>query len=134
MPLKKLREIASGGEISRVMLSIKACLQDKQTSHIMVFDEIDTGIGGTTAIHVGRKMLELSKFRQLIVITHLPQIAKYADHHLQVNKTSTVESSDTLTTILELDVEERLKEIARMLSGKVSPTELEFAKKFIAEK
>lgn len=115
-PFKPLKEIASGGEASRIMLALKKVLLETLTANTLILDEIDTGIGGKTAIHVGRKIKEISSDVQVVVITHLAQIAKYADRHFLVQKTS-AENEPTLTSITTLSEEERGHEISRMLSG-----------------
>lgn len=129
--LKKLKDIASGGEISRIMLSFKKVLGKSIPAHTMVFDEIDTGIGGATALNVGKKIKEIAGDRQLIVITHLPQIAKFADGHFRVLR-RIEDAGRTHTRISELSGEERVAEIARMLSGSAEGTkDLAFAKEFM---
>ena len=129
---KKLKDIASGGEISRFMLSLKSILSNRVAMQTMVFDEIDTGIGGNTAVNVGKKIKSLSTSRQLIVITHLPPIAKHANRHFRVEKIS--EQGETTTIIKELSSEEKVEEISRMISGeKHKPDSLLFARKFIEE-
>lgn len=129
---KKLKEIASGGEISRFMISLKSILSNRVVGQTMVLDEIDTGLGGRTAVNVGEKIKSLSESRQLIVITHLPQIAKYSDQHFRVDKVHVGES--TTTFIKELSSKEKIEEIARMISGGDShPDNLKFAQRFIGE-
>ncbi|MGC8901472.1 MAG: DNA repair protein RecN [bacterium] len=120
-PPKPLIEIISGGELSRTMLAIKRALVNVSTVPILVFDEIDAGIGGTTAEIVGKKLKELSEYHQVICITHLPQIAVYGDHHIKVEKRTASGRTDVVINIL--DENERIEEIARMLSGE-SITEL----------
>ncbi|OQX62792.1 MAG: DNA repair protein RecN [Desulfococcus sp. 4484_241] len=112
---KPLASIASGGELSRVVLAIKALLAGKESVETLIFDEVDAGIGGETAEVVGRKLAALSRFHQTICITHLPQIAKF-DHHYRIEKH--VESGRTTTKITRLDEENRVLEIARMTGGK----------------
>ncbi len=114
-PPKKLRNIASGGEISRVMLAIKSVLAGNDTVDCMVFDEIDSGIGGEIAVSVGEHMYKLSRYKQILCITHLASIAVRADNHIRVSKIS--EEGRTFTEIRSISGEERTKEIARMLSG-----------------
>ncbi len=113
---KPLASIASGGELSRVVLAIKALLAGKESVETLIFDEVDAGIGGETAEVVGRKLAALSRFHQTICITHLPQIAKFGDHHYRIEKH--VESGRTTTKITRLDEENRVLEIARMTGGK----------------
>jgi DNA repair protein RecN (Recombination protein N) len=113
--LKPLSSIASGGELSRVILAIKAILAETQSVETIIFDEVDAGIGGGVAEVVGKKLALLANYHQVICITHLPQIAKFGDHHFRISKQ--VSRGRTKTTILPLGKEERLKEIARMLGG-----------------
>ncbi len=114
-PEMELSKIASGGEISRIMLAIKSALADCDNIPILVFDEIDTGIGATIAKPVGKEIKNLSKYHQIIVITHLPQIADFADVHIKVQKC--VSDKITRTVIEKLGGENREKEITRMFSG-----------------
>jgi DNA repair protein RecN (Recombination protein N) len=113
--LKPLSSIASGGELSRVILAIKAILAETQSVETVVFDEVDAGIGGSVAEVVGKKLALLANYHQVICITHLPQIAKFGDHHFRISKQ--VSRGRTRTTILPLGKKERLNEIARMLGG-----------------
>jgi DNA repair protein RecN (Recombination protein N) len=113
--LKPLAKIASGGEISRIMLALKSTLAKADQVSTMIFDEIDVGIGGEVASAVGRSLKNLSSSHQVIVITHLQQIASQAGHHFKVFKESL--RGRTVTKIKELKEEERVKEIARMISG-----------------
>jgi len=116
-PLKPLSEVASGGELSRVMLAIKSVLATVDGVDTLVFDEIDTGISGVTAQKVAEKMRSLALERQLICITHLPQIAAMANHHYLIRKD--VIDEITLTDMIKLSEEESIDELARMLSGAV---------------
>lgn len=113
--LKPLSAIASGGELSRVVLSLKALLAGSGSVETIVFDEVDAGIGGGVAEVVGRKMASLSRHHQIICITHLPQIARFADHHFRISKH--VSGGRTKTIIAPLAENERIEEIARMLGG-----------------
>ncbi len=115
-PMKPLAKIASGGEISRTMLALKASLQRTHEIPVLVFDEIDVGIGGRTAEAVGEKLREVSRYAQVLCVTHLPQIAALADWHLQVDKL--VEGKRTKVIVTPLQHEEKVRELARMLSGK----------------
>ncbi|MBI3813815.1 MAG: DNA repair protein RecN [Nitrospinae bacterium] len=115
--LKPLSKIASGGEISRVMLSIKNILASADSIPVMVFDEVDAGIGGGVAEVVGEKLKKVSKGRQVFCITHLPQIASRADAHFQITKK--VSSGRTVTSVREISAEDRVEEIARMAGGKI---------------
>ena len=115
--LKPLAQVASGGEISRIMLAIKAILADRGGIPVLVFDEIDIGISGKIAEAVGRRLKELSKFHQVICITHLPQIAGKADHHFLVEKM--IVGNRTLSTVKELNHSERKEAVASLLAGSV---------------
>lgn len=114
-PKRSLREIASGGELSRVMLAIKTVLAEADDVETLVFDEIDAGIGGSVAIAVGEHLAELAASRQVVAITHLASIAVHADRHLVVHKE--ISAGRTYTRIKQVDGEERVQEIARMLAG-----------------
>jgi DNA repair protein RecN (Recombination protein N) len=113
--LKPLRKIASGGELSRIMLGLKVLLRSQDQVPTLIFDEIDTGISGRTGTAVGDKMAELGGRYQVICITHLPQIAARATHHFVVRKTQ--QKGRTLTRVERLDSGERQGEIARLLGG-----------------
>ena len=127
---KPLRRTASGGEMSRIMLALKTILADVEQVPSMVFDEIDTGIGGGTAEVVGRKLSFIAGRRQVICITHLPQIASLADTHFYVTKNAVEDR--TTTSCKELSWEERIGEVARMLGGvKVTPLTLRHAREMI---
>lgn len=129
-PPRPLYKIASGGELSRIMLAIKRVLAEVDDVPTLVFDEADTGIGGKVAEKVGRKMKDISRKRQVIVITHLPQIAVFADRHFVVEKYT--KSGKTYINIRELSEEEKIKEIARMLSGeKITSESLKYAEQFL---
>jgi DNA repair protein RecN (Recombination protein N) len=114
--LKPLSKIASGGELSRIMLAMKTILARTASVETIIFDEVDSGIGGATAEVVGEKLRGLAGFNQVICITHLPQIASKGSTHFLVRKR--VADGRTGTTISELNREERVKEIARLLGGK----------------
>lgn len=116
-PLAPIDLIASGGELSRFMLAFKSALFDKTSISTVIFDEIDTGIGGAVAEAIGERLQKLSKAAQVIIITHQPQVAAKADQHILVHKTQ----SDNLTTVKveTLNKEAKIREIARMISGKV---------------
>lgn len=114
-PKKLLSNVASGGELSRIMLALKAIMAEKEQTETLIFDEIDSGISGKTAWKVSEKMAVLGKFHQLICITHLPQIAAMSDSHYLIEKTSDVNS--TVTDIKSLQEEESLMEIARLLGS-----------------
>lgn len=114
-PLRPLARVASGGELSRIMLAIKALLADKDDIETLIFDEIDTGISGRTAQKVSEKMAQIGESRQVICITHLAQIAAMADAHFLIEKR--VEGRETRTGIFRLDTEESIQELARILGG-----------------
>ena len=114
-PLKPLAKIASGGELSRLMLAIKTLESGHTGVESMVFDEIDTGISGRMAQVVAEKMMSIARERQVICVTHLPQIAATADYHYQVRKTVT--EGRTSTSVIELDMNGRTGEVSRMISG-----------------
>jgi len=113
-PLKPLRKIASGGELSRIMLAIKKVVGGEEEK-TLIFDEVDSGIGGKVADMVGKRLKDLAGRQQVICITHLPQIAAYADHHFLVEKY--YEHGTTRTGIRELSKKERVEELARMMGG-----------------
>lgn len=126
-PEKSLEKIASGGELSRIMLAIKTVLADTDSVGTLIFDEIDTGISGRTAQMVSEKMNALGNSHQIMCITHLPQIAAMADSHYLIEKS--VANETTISTIRPLDWEESVKELARMLGGvKITDTVLGNAK------
>ena len=114
--LKPLGRIASGGELSRVMLAIKAILAASDQIPTLVFDEVDVGIGGGMAEVVGQKLWAIGRERQVLSITHLPQIAALADRHLSISKR--VKGTRAETAVQVLDGEEKVREIARMLGSK----------------
>jgi len=114
--LRPLARIASGGELSRVMLAFKHLFTREEKIATLVFDEVDAGIGGATAQVVGQKLYEISRHYQTICITHLPQIACFGEHHYSIKKK--VEKGRTKTLVKKLNPEERVEEIARMLGGK----------------
>jgi DNA repair protein RecN (Recombination protein N) len=128
--LKPLAAIASGGELSRVVLALKSILAHTESVATIVFDEVDAGIGGAVAEVVGRKLADLSRHHQVICITHLPQIAKFGRHHFRISKQ--VADGRTRTAITPLSADERTREIARMLGGeKITRVTLEHAKELL---
>ncbi|MBU1575878.1 MAG: DNA repair protein RecN [Candidatus Edwardsbacteria bacterium] len=128
--LKPLAKIASGGEISRVMLAIKTILSEVDAVPVLVFDEIDAGIGGRIAEAVGVKLKEISLARQVLCITHLPQIASLAKSHFRVSKDE--QKGRTITSVNVLSEKEKVEEIARMLGGsKITETTLKHAREMI---
>jgi len=127
-----LRKTASGGEVSRIMLAVKAVLADADNVDVLVFDEIDTGISGRIAQKVGRVMKSLAGYHQVIAITHLAQIAALADEHLLVEKES--EGEATITKIRLLEKNEKVIEVAKLLSGeKVTDASIKSAKELIGK-
>ena len=130
-PLKPLAKIASGGEMSRVMLALKTVLVDADEIGTFIFDEIDTGVSGRTARRVGEKMRLLGGKRQLLCITHLPQIAAMADNHFLIEKES--DAGETVTRVTALDEEGAVREVARLMND-VTETTLAAARELLAEK
>ena len=129
MPMAK---VASGGEMSRIMLGFKSIIAEKDNIPTLVFDEIDTGISGKTAQIVGNKIKEVSKDRQVIVISHLPQIVALADTHFAIKKD--VVNNSTISTIDKLSYDERVNEVARLIGGmNVSEIAIETAKEMIGD-
>ena len=120
-PLQSLAKIASGGELSRVMLALKTVLAQSDSIETLIFDEIDTGIGGEVAVSVGLHLQKLSQKKQVLCITHLASIAVYADNQLKILKS--VENGLTHTQVLSVQGENRVLEIARMLSGDAASSE-----------
>lgn len=130
MPPKSLTKIASGGELSRIMLAIKSVFSDIDRIDTIIFDEIDTGISGIAADKVGHKLRDLSAKRQVICVTHLAQIAAKANAHFRIEKTVSDDSAETAVTAVT--GEERLRELARIISGdRITPTVLETAKELM---
>ncbi|TGK00624.1 DNA repair protein RecN [Leptospira semungkisensis] len=130
---RPLRKIASGGEISRVMLAIKSVLGSNFDGKVLVFDEVDSGLGGEIALDVAKKLRALSKTHQIILVTHLQQIAAAADHHLLVSKH--VKDGRTISDAEFLGMEERTLELARMISGQnISKGALNHAKELLKKK
>jgi DNA repair protein RecN (Recombination protein N) len=124
--LKPLASIASGGELSRIVLALKAILAQNDSVETIVFDEVDAGIGGDVAEMVGKKLLSLSRQHQIICITHLPQIAKFGDHHFRIYKQ--VRNERTHTILEPIPENERVRELARMLGGvEITKTTLDHA-------
>ena len=122
-----LKKVASGGEMSRIMLAIKAILANYSKLPTIIFDEIDTGVSGEIAIKMGEIMKEMSATMQVFAITHLPQIAAKGDTHYKVIKR--IQNETTISELLVLNPEERIQQIAEMLSGKdVSESALQHAK------
>lgn len=114
-PVRSLNKVASGGEMSRIMLAFKSYFSKNNKANLMIFDEIDTGVSGSTAKKIANKMHNISKSKQVLCITHLPQVAAIGDNHLHIYKV--LDSGRTKTEIKELTLDERIEEIAMMLSG-----------------
>jgi DNA repair protein RecN (Recombination protein N) len=142
--MRPLEQIASGGELARVMLALKASVEagtnpaadptrkkkSAAAQRTLVFDEIDTGIGGRAAEAVGKKLKALAKGNQVLCVTHLPQIATFADHHYLIEKRES--AGRAKTTVREITGEERTEEVARMLSGaKLTETSRKHAEQMI---
>ncbi|MBO5213200.1 MAG: DNA repair protein RecN [Clostridia bacterium] len=122
--LRPLSKIASGGELSRIMLSMKTCLTLEEDAETLIFDEIDTGVSGKAAEKIAIKLKEISKGKQVIVVTHLAQIAAYGDEHFLIQKS--VSDDRTFTTVTPLDRVGRIGELARIIGG-ISPTDATLA-------
>jgi DNA repair protein RecN (Recombination protein N) len=114
-PARPIAKGASGGELSRVMLAIEVALAGTSPVPTFVFDEVDAGVGGRAAVEVGRRLAELAKNAQVLVVTHLPQVAAYADRHVVVEKSS--DGSVTTSGLTVLDPEARERELSRMFAG-----------------
>ena len=128
--LKPLSKIASGGEISRVMLAIKSVLAKTEKLPLLIFDEIDTGVSGRIAQKVGKVLSDLSKSHQIISITHLAQIAAYANHHFSISKE--LKGERVISKIIKLDEETKIKEVAKLLSGEnITQSNIDAAKELI---
>ena len=130
---RELSKVASGGEVSRIALAIKTCVEREHpggTQHLLVFDEVDAGIGGEAAEAVGRRLKELSRAYQVLCVTHQAQIASFANFHYRVEKKES--KGRTVAVVVELDGKERTKEIGRMLSGqRLTPEALQHAEQLI---
>src|SRR5581483_2840008 len=129
---RSLERVASGGELSRIALALKTCLAGPKTASLrtLVFDEVDAGAGGGAAEGVGRRLKKLAGANQVLCVTHLPQIASFADHHYRVEKREA--AGRTVAAIEELDSAARTREIGRMLSGqKLTPEALKNAEQLI---
>ena len=129
--LRPLIQIVSGGELSRIILALKAILATRESVETLIFDEVDAGIGGGVAEVVGRKLQSLARFHQVICITHLPQMAQFGKHHFNIAKR--IYRGRTRTTITPLHEEARVKELARMLGGvKITKKTLDHAREMMA--
>jgi DNA repair protein RecN (Recombination protein N) len=114
-PALPLNKGASGGELSRVMLAIEVVFAGADPVPTFVFDEVDAGVGGKAAVEIGRRLAKLARLAQVIVVTHLPQVAAFADNHLVIAKSS--DGSITSSGVIRLDHSGRVKELSRMLAG-----------------
>ena len=112
---KPISKIASGGELSRIMLALKSVIADKDSIPTMIFDEIDTGVSGKAAQKIGIKLRDIGRVRQVICVTHLSQIAVMAENHLMIEKK--IVDSRTETSVTNLDMDGRIAEIARIMGG-----------------
>ncbi|MFZ6181104.1 DNA repair protein RecN [Nannocystis pusilla] len=131
-PVAPLNRVASGGELSRVLLAVKSVLSTGDSVTTYVFDEVDAGVGGAVAEAIGRRLYVASRQRQVLCITHLPQIAAFADAHFRVEKHT--QAGRTITRVVKLSDEERVEELARMLGGsRVTTSAREHAHALIAE-
>ena len=129
-PLKPLSKIASGGEMSRIMLAFKKIIADYDEIATMIFDEIDNGISGLTASVVGKKLCQIAEKHQIICITHLPQIASFGEHSYKIQKNS--DANTTYTTVVKLNENEQITEIARLLGGmNITEKNLENARELV---
>jgi DNA repair protein RecN (Recombination protein N) len=129
-PLRPISKVASGGEMSRIMLAIELVFSKSGESKTMIFDEVDAGIGGAAAIEVGKRLKALAKNHQIVVVTHLPQVAAFADKHLKVEKSAS--GNVTTSSVIELDSGARVTEIARMMAGiQDSASALEHARELL---
>lgn len=132
MPPAALNKVASGGELARFMLALKVNLAGLEDIATLIFDEVDSGIGGATASAVGQRLARLARERQVLVVTHSPQVAAFGSSHLQVAKLT--KDNAVLTTVKQLNETERLEEIARMLSGSEITDQARMAAKTLLEK
>ena len=132
MTARPLRKIASGGEVSRVMLACKVVLGESDVCDTLVFDEVDAGVGGATAVALAEVLAQLAKTHQVIVVTHLPQVAVMGSRHYVVSKTEE-HNALPITSLTEVSGVQREEEIARMLSGSITETSLAHARELLAE-
>jgi DNA repair protein RecN (Recombination protein N) len=116
-PARPVHKGASGGELSRVMLAIEVVFAGADPVPVMVFDEVDAGVGGQAAGEIGRRLARLARDHQVVVVTHLAQVAAFADTHLVVDKSPDADAGVTATDIRAVEAEDRVRELARMLSG-----------------
>ncbi|MBN3766362.1 DNA repair protein RecN [Burkholderia sp. Ac-20365] len=131
VPLRPLAKVASGGELARISLALSVIASAASPTPTLIFDEVDTGIGGGVAEVVGRLLHQLGEQRQVLCVTHLPQVAARGDHHFQVAKSSKGKSG-TVSTVTSLDKSSRIEEVARMLGGiEITPTTRKHAKEML---
>jgi DNA repair protein RecN (Recombination protein N) len=129
---KPIAKVASGGELSRIALAISVTTSELGVAPTLIFDEVDSGVGGAVAETVGRLMQQLGKDRQVLAVTHLPQVAACAHHHLKVTKLSAAQG--TISTVESVRDEARIAEIARMLGGeRATVTTLAHAREMLAQ-
>ena len=128
---KPMAKIASGGELSRIMLAIKSVLAEKEDTHTLIFDEIDTGVSGSAAMKIGKLLKQTSGGKQVLCVTHSAQIAAFADNHLFIEKST--RGNSTYTSVTQLSEADREREVARIISGdNISSTALLNAREMIA--
>ena len=128
--LKPLSKVASGGELSRFMLALKTVIGKNMTMQTKIFDEIDTGVSGKVAFHIAKKIKNIANTSQVLCITHLAQVASIADTHIKISKS--VSYNRTYTVIEVLDYNERVKEVAAMLSnGNITDNSINLAKELL---
>ncbi|MGH7764330.1 MAG: DNA repair protein RecN, partial [Candidatus Dormibacteraceae bacterium] len=132
-PIAPLARVASGGELARVMLAIKTVGADADRLPTLVFDEVDAGIGGEAAIQVGLRLKALGSRHQVLVVTHLAQIASFADHHLVVEKTAGVDGRNVVSVRELTNDDQRAHELARMMSGGMTPKAVARAHELLEE-
>jgi DNA repair protein RecN (Recombination protein N) len=132
-PLQPLARVASGGELARVMLAIKTVGADADRLPTLVFDEVDAGIGGEAAVQVGLRLKALGSRHQVLVVTHLAQIAAFADHHLLVEKAPGPDGRNVVSVRELTSNDERARELARMMSGGVTPKAVARAHELLEE-
>ena len=128
--LRSLERVASGGELSRVLLALISAIQ-RDSGRLLVFDEIDAGLGGASAHHVGRELAALGKRHQALCVTHFAQVARFADHMIKLEKR--VRGGRTTTSMVRCDTEQQIDELARLMGGDVDAPDLrEHARKLLA--
>ena len=129
MPLQPLNKVASGGELSRLMLGLKVIFAKLQGSKLIIFDEIDAGVSGYVALNIGIKMAKLAKEIQVFSVTHLPSVAACGKYHYLISKVQTAES--TSSTVEEIENDKRIEQLAILSSSTVSKTSLSAAKELL---